>query len=97
MLRLLVVMLLILVFALGASLGYFNSQNVQFDYLFGTVQLRLVVLVVASVLISALLTLLLCAGRLLGLAAELRRLRRDLRNAETELKNLRNLPQGPGR
>ncbi|MBL6749398.1 MAG: DUF1049 domain-containing protein [Nevskia sp.] len=97
MLRLLVVLLLVVVFALGAALGYFNSQNVQFDYLFGSVQVRLVVLVVATVLVSALLTLLLCAGRLLGLAAELRRVRRELRNAETELKNLRNLPQGPGR
>lgn len=97
MLRVLVVLLLLLVFALGAALAYFNSQHVEFDYLFGSVQVRLVVLVVSTVAVSAVLTLLLCAGRLLGLAAELRRLRRELRNAETELKNLRNLPQGLGR
>jgi uncharacterized membrane protein YciS (DUF1049 family) len=97
MLRLLLILLLLTVFALGAALSYFNAQTVQFDYLFGAVQVRLVVLVVVTVLISAILTLLLCAARLLGQAAELRRVRRDLRNTETELKNLRNLPQGLGR
>jgi|SRR5579884_2651947 len=92
MLRLLLVLLLVAVFVAGAALGYFNATPVSFDYLFGQVQVRLVTLIVGSAVLAALLTLVLCAGRLLALTAEIRRLRRRLRDAEAELKNLRNLP-----
>ena len=45
---------------------------------------------------ALLAALLLCAGRIIGLRAEQLRLRRQLSNAQAELKNLRNLPlQGP--
>jgi uncharacterized membrane protein YciS (DUF1049 family) len=97
MIRILVVLLLVLVFALGATLGFFNAQTVHFDYLFGAAEVHLVVLLVGAFIIAALLTLALCAIRLLGYTAEIRRLRRQLRDAETELKNLRNLPLLPGR
>ncbi|MDB5974960.1 MAG: LapA family protein [Nevskia sp.] len=92
MLRILVVMVLLAVFIAGAALGYFNATPVDFNYLFGAMQVRLVVLIVFTFVIAALLTLLLCAGRILSLSGEARRLRRQLRDAETELKNLRNLP-----
>ena len=96
MLRILLYMVLLAVFIAGAALGYFNATPVSFNYLFGTVELRLVVLVVFTFVLAALLTLLLCAGRILSLSGEARRLRRQLRDAETELKNLRNLPLAPG-
>jgi uncharacterized membrane protein YciS (DUF1049 family) len=92
MLRLLAVLVLAAVFVAGAALGYFNSTPVSFNYLFGTVQVRLVLLIVASFVLAMLLTLLLCAVRILSLSGEARRLRRQLRDADTELKNLRNLP-----
>jgi lipopolysaccharide assembly protein A len=95
MLRILVVMVLLAVFIAGAALGYFNAIPVDFNYLFGAMQVRLVVLIVFTFVIAALLTLLLCAGRMLSLSGEARRLRRQLRDAETELKNLRNLPLTP--
>ncbi len=95
MLRILVVMVLLAVFIAGAALGYFNATPVDFNYLFGAMQVRLVVLIVFTFVIAALLTLLLCAGRILSLSGEARRLRRQLRDAETELKNLRNLPLTP--
>jgi uncharacterized integral membrane protein len=85
------------VFVAGAALGYFNSAPVSFDYLFGSTQLRLVSLIVGTLLIGALLMLVLCAARMLGLSRDLRRLRRQLRDAETELKNLRSLPLAPDR
>ncbi len=97
MLRILVVLLVVAVFVAGAALGYFNSTPVAFDYLFGSVQLRLVSLIVGTFLVGALLMLALCAIRMLGLSRDLRRLRRQLRDAETELKNLRNLPLAPDR
>jgi lipopolysaccharide assembly protein A len=97
MLRILVVLLVVAIFVAGAALGYFNSTPVAFDYLFGSTQLRLVSLIVGTFFVGALLMLVLCAARMLGLRRELRRLRRQLRDAETELKNLRNLPLAPGR
>ena len=92
MLRLLIVLLLVLVFSLGASLGYFNAERVTFHYLVGSVEVRVAVLVAVSFVAAAMLTLLLCALRMLGLRREIRRLRKQVRDAETELKNLRNLP-----
>jgi lipopolysaccharide assembly protein A len=89
--RPLLIAVLALVFVAGATLGYFNAGTVHFDYLFGTVEVRVVVLVLVTFVAAALLTLALCAGRLLGQSGDVRRLRRQLRDAETELKNLRNL------
>ncbi|GAC1633247.1 MAG: hypothetical protein NVS9B10_28430 [Nevskia sp.] len=97
MLRIVILLLLVLVFALGASLGYFNAERVSFHYLFGTVEVRVAVLVIVSFIAAALLTLLLCGLRMLGLHREIRRLRKRLRDSETELKNLRNLPLAANR
>lgn len=97
MLRLLIILLVALVFAVGASLGYFNAERVSFHYLFGSVEVRVAVLVASSFLIAVLITLLLCGIRIVALHRDLRRLRRQLRDAETELKNLRNLPAIGGR
>ncbi|MBV8062754.1 MAG: LapA family protein [Nevskia sp.] len=97
MLRILAALLLLAVFIAGAGLSYFNYGYVSFNYLFGSAQVRLVVLIVLTFLAAALLTLLLCAVRLFSLSGEARRLRRQLRDAETELKNLRNLSIAPDR
>lgn len=97
MLRILAALLLLAVFIAGAGLSYFNYGYVSFNYLFGSAQLRLVVLIVLTFIAAALLTLLLCAVRLFSLSGEARRLRRQLRDAETELKNLRNLSITPER
>lgn len=97
MLRLLTILLLVLVFAIGASLGYFNAERVSFHYLFGTAEVRVAVLVAVTFLVAAVLTLALCGIRIFGLHRDIRRLRRQLRDTETELKNLRNLPIAGGR
>ena len=94
MLRILLVLLLLAVFIGGLAVGYANATPVTFDYLFGKTELSLVALVLAVFVAAVLLTLLVCAGRILRLSADLRRARRQLRDAETELKNLRNLPIG---
>lgn len=92
MLRILVIVALILFLVLGASIGYFNAQEVQFDYLAGTVTLPLIALVIGEFVLAVLLTLLICLGRMLGLKAEIRRLRKRLQGTEAELKSLRDLP-----
>jgi len=96
MLRIFQMIALALVFFGGACLSYFNADRVHFNYLFGETDLRLIVLLVGAFVLAVLLTLLLCAAKYLGLSAEIRRLRRKLRDAETELKNLRNLPPDVG-
>jgi len=92
MLRLIVIFLLLVVFSVGASIGYFNAETVRFHYLVGSVDIRLAVLVVAAFALGVVLTVVFTALRLLALNREIRRLRRQLRDTETELKNLRNLP-----
>jgi len=94
-LRVVAAVLVVAVFVAGLALGYFNSAPVRFHYLFGAVEVRLAVLLAASFIAAALLTLLLCGVRMLTLSGEARRLRRRLRDAETELKNLRNLQLPP--
>lgn len=92
MLKTLGILLLLVVFCLGASIGYFNATPVTFNYLVGSVQLRLVVLLLAVFAVAVVLTVVLCSVRILNQHSEIRRLRRQLRETETELKNLRNLP-----
>ncbi len=92
MLRILVIAALILFLVLGASIGYFNAQEVQFDYLAGTVKLPLIALVIGEFVLAVLLTLLICLSRMLGLKTEIRRLRKQVKNSESELKSLRELP-----
>lgn len=90
--RLLLILVLVTMVVLGASIGYFNSQTIRFNYLAGETHLPLVALIVCEMLIVVIITLLVCAGRMLALRGEIRRLRRQLQGAEAELKNLRNLP-----
>lgn len=92
MLRVIVIAALLIFLVLGASIGYFNAQEVEFDYLAGTVKLPLIALVIGEFVLAVLLTLLICLGRMLGLKSEIRRLRKQLQSAEAELKSLRELP-----
>jgi len=91
-LRIFVIVALILFLVLGASIGYFNAQEVEFDYLAGTVKLPLIALVIGEFVLAVMLTLLICLGRMLGLKTEIRRLRKQVQNSESELKSLRELP-----
>lgn len=92
MVRLAVALVALAVFVAGLLVGYANTRSVQIDYLFGAVEVRLVSAMLTAFAVGAVLTLLAFGGRLLLLRRELRRLRRRLRDAETELKNLRTLP-----
>ncbi len=92
MLRNLGLLLLLLVFCLGAAISYSNADLVSFDYLIGTAQMRLVVLLLLTFTLGVIITVLLCGLRLFNQRREIGRLRKQLRGAETELKNLRNLP-----
>lgn len=90
--RILILLVLIVVLCLGASIGYFNAQPVEFFYLIGSIKLPLIALIIGVFMVGVALTLLLTLIRILGLKGEVRRLRRQLHDTESELKNLRNLP-----
>lgn len=91
-LRILALILVALFLVLGASIGYFNAQTVSFDYLAGTLELPLIALIIAEFVLTVLLTLLICMGRMLALKAEVRRLRKRAQGVDAELKALRELP-----
>lgn len=92
MIRLLVLGLLLTVLVFGVAIGFYNSAPVTFDYLAGQLQLPLIALVLGEFAVVTLLTLLVCGVRILRLQGEIRRLRRQIRDAQAELQSLRNLP-----
>lgn len=92
MIRLLIIGVLLTVLVFGVAIGFYNATPVTFDYLAGQLQLPLIALVLGEFALVTLLTLLVCAGRILSLRGEIRRLRRQIKDAQAELQSLRNLP-----
>lgn len=92
MIRVFIIGIILLVLALGVAIGFFNAQPVVFNYLAGTLQVPLIALVMGEFFLVAALTALLCWARIFGLKGEIRRLRRQLKDAQAELQSLRNLP-----
>lgn len=92
MIRALIIGAVFLVLALGIAIGLFNAQPVSFNYIAGSLQVPLIVLVMAEFFLVASVTALLCWARIFGLKGEIRRIRRQLKDAQAELQSLRNLP-----
>jgi uncharacterized membrane protein YciS (DUF1049 family) len=92
MTRTLIIIALLVMLAVGVAIGFFNAQPVTFNYLAGQIQIPLIGLVMAEFFLVAALTALLCWTRIFGLKGEIRRLRRQLKDAQAELQSLRNLP-----
>lgn len=90
--RLLVTLLLIATFCLGAAISYFNWTPVAFHYLAGQTELPLIGLLLGAFMIGALVMGLLNLARVFTLGRETRRQARQIRELEGELKSLRNLP-----
>ena len=90
--RLLVTALLIASFCLGAAISYFNWTPVTFDYLAGTAEISLILLLLAAFLAGVLVMGLLHLVRMFTLGRENRRLARQIRELEAELRSQRNLP-----
>jgi len=92
MIRILIIVTIFLAFALGVAICLSNSQPVAFNYIAGVIYVPLIVLVLAEFFIVAATTTLLCWARIFGLKGEIRRIRRQLKDAQAELQSLRNLP-----
>lgn len=87
-----VLILILLMLLFGAAIGYFNAQTVSFNYLAGSLEVPLIVLIMIELIVIALIGLLVYAGRVWGYRREIRGLRKQLDAAQSELKNLRSLP-----
>lgn len=94
--KLIVLLIVVATFLVGAAFSYFNPDPVALNYLAGTLQLPLGALLMAVVALTVCLMVLL--GWVLSLPgrAERLRLRRRVERAEKELDKLRNLPLQDG-
>jgi len=90
--RLLTALLLIAAFCLGAAVSYYNWSPVTFHYLAGQMQLPLIALLLGAFLAGTVVMWMLNLARLFTLSRDSRRLQRQVRELEAELKSLRELP-----
>lgn len=85
-------LLFILLVFVGILFGYFNFQQVQLSYYFGTLPMPLAGALLGAFLVGALLGLLTGVAALVRVRNELRKSRRQMQNLQQELTNLRALP-----
>jgi lipopolysaccharide assembly protein A len=90
--RLLLALLLVAAFCLGAAVGYFNWGPVRFHYLAGEVELPLIAVLLAAFVLGIVVMGLLNLARAFMLGRELKRQQRRVSELEAELKSLRELP-----
>lgn len=90
--RLVVALLLIASFCLGAAISYYNWPAVTFHYLAGRVELPLIALLLGAFLVGLVVMWLLSLARVFVLSRDSRRYQRQIRELEAELKSLRDLP-----
>lgn len=92
MLRFLRNLLVVAALALGIAFGYVNFQQVTVDFLWTDARVPLVVVLVVTFVTGFGLALLLLVARLIGLRANLAKARRQLKDAQSEIRNLRSMP-----
>jgi uncharacterized integral membrane protein len=92
MLRWITFLSLFLVFALALLLAYANGALVRLDYLVGSEEVHFSAALLGAGVIGFLIGLASAFGVLFRMKRDLRRQRRSLDEAESELRNLRNTP-----
>lgn len=92
MLALLRNLVVVLALVLGVAFSFFNLQNVAVDLLWTTTQAPLVVLLVVAFLLGFAIALLALIYKLSRLRSRLSKARRKLKDAQTEIRNLRSMP-----
>ncbi|MES1944954.1 hypothetical protein PC39_12586 [Salinisphaera sp. PC39] len=92
MLRLLRNLVLLLALVIGIAFGFVNFQLVTVDLLWSEARVPLVVVLILDFVLGFGLALLLLLGRTLKLRSDLARERRQLKDAQAEIRNLRSMP-----
>ena len=90
--RLIGFLLLVVLVVIGLSFAVLNSQPVSLNYYFGEREVPLSMVVVLSLAAGAVIGVMVSAGLIFSLKAQLGRLRRKLRDAEKDMDQLRVLP-----
>ena len=90
--RLIGFLLLVVLVVIGLSFAVLNSQPVSLNYYFGEREVPLSMVVVLSLAAGAVIGVMVSAGPIFSLKAQLGRLRRKLRDAEKDMDQLRVLP-----
>lgn len=76
----------------GAVLCWVNVQDVSVNYLFGQLEVPLIIVLITMLLIGFLLAYIAMLPRAVSRRAELQKLKRKLHESDQEVRNLRNLP-----
>lgn len=92
MLRLIRNLIVILAVFIGLAFGFFNYSPTSIDLLWTRTEAPLALLLALAFLIGLVIALVVCGVRLARLRARLSSTRRKLKDAETELSNLRSMP-----
>lgn len=92
MLRWIAVIILLCIFAFALLLAYANGTSVTIDYLAGSLTVHLSSALLAAAILGWLLGILSSLLVIFRLKRETWRLKRSVRDAEAEIRNLRNLP-----
>ena len=90
--RILTIVLLIGIGIFAAIFASLNTEIVRVDLMFTVLDSPQSVVVIGSVIVGAIVGLLCASLFVLKFMAERRRLRKALKNAETEISSLRSLP-----
>jgi lipopolysaccharide assembly protein A len=92
MLRWIAIIIFLCVFVVALLFAYANGSNVQVSYLIGDLQVHLSSALLGAAIIGWLLGLLSSLAVIFRLKREAWKLKRSIRDAEAEIRNLRNLP-----
>jgi putative membrane protein len=90
--RLIGFLFLVALVVIGLSFAVLNSQPVSLNYYFGEREIPVSMIVVLSLATGAVIGVMVSAGLILRLKAQLGGLRRKLREAEKDMDQLRVLP-----
>lgn len=90
--RFLKLLIMLVIMLIGAAFAVMNSSVVNLNYYFGSQMLPLSVILVGAIVLGALLGVLASLAGSLRLRSENASLRREIRIASQEVKNLRAIP-----
>lgn len=92
MLRWIAIIFFLCIFAVALLFAYANGGTVQISYLAGSIEVHLSSALLGAAVIGWLLGLLSSLAVIFRLKREAWKLKRSIRDAEAEIRNLRNLP-----
>jgi uncharacterized integral membrane protein len=92
MLRFSRIILIVLALFMGMMFALFNAESVTVDYLFGSLRISLVALLILDLLVGLAIGVVIYTPKIMTQKMETDRIRKKLAAAESELRELRNLP-----